>query len=131
VALAHHLGRALQLTNILRDLDEDAAIGRLYLPREALQAAGITTTDPAAALASPRLDQVCALVVERARSHFAEADAIMQACPRAAVRTPRVMREAYRSILDGLVARGWTAPRAPIRLPRARLLWILLRYAIV
>ena len=34
--LAHHLGRALQLTNILRDIDEDAAIGRLYLPREAL-----------------------------------------------------------------------------------------------
>jgi phytoene synthase len=34
--LAHHLGRALQLTNILRDLDEDAAAGRLYLPREAL-----------------------------------------------------------------------------------------------
>ena len=40
-ALAHHLGRALQLTNILRDLDEDAALGRLYLPREALLAAGI------------------------------------------------------------------------------------------
>src|SRR5271156_2829633 len=34
LALAHHLGRALQLTNILRDLDEDAALGRLYLPRE-------------------------------------------------------------------------------------------------
>ena len=41
VALAHHLGRALQLTNILRDIDEDAAIGRLYLPREALADAGI------------------------------------------------------------------------------------------
>ena len=37
IALAYHLGRALQLTNILRDIDEDAAIGRLYLPREALQ----------------------------------------------------------------------------------------------
>ena len=37
LALAHHLGRALQMTNILRDLDEDAAIGRLYLPREALE----------------------------------------------------------------------------------------------
>ena len=46
IALAHHLGRALQLTNILRDIDEDAAIGRLYLPREALQAAGIASPRP-------------------------------------------------------------------------------------
>src|SRR5262249_53750960 len=48
--LAHHLGRALQLTNILRDLDEDASIGRLYLPREALAEAGIETTEPVTAL---------------------------------------------------------------------------------
>src|SRR5262245_60938997 len=129
VALAHHLGRALQLTNILRDLDEDAEIGRLYLPCEALREAGITTTDPSAALASARLDHACALVVDRARDHFREADAIMQACPRWAVRTPRVMREAYRSILDGLVARGWAPPREPIRLGRPRLVWILLRHA--
>ena len=45
VALAHHLGRALQLTNILRDIDEDASIGRLYLPRENLVAAGVTDPD--------------------------------------------------------------------------------------
>jgi squalene synthase HpnD len=131
IALAHHLGRALQLTNILRDLDEDAAIGRLYLPREALHQAGITTTDPGAALATPGLEQACAVVVQRARRHFGEADAIMQACPRWAVRTPRVMREAYRSILDGLVARGFAPPRHPIRLSRPRLVWILLRYAIL
>src|ERR1700754_2720004 len=50
VALAHHLGRALQLTNILRDLDEDAAFGRLYLPAEGLRAAGIPGTDPTTVL---------------------------------------------------------------------------------
>src|SRR5262249_17767640 len=59
IALAHHLGRALQLTNILRDLDEDAAFGRLYLPAEALRAADIAATDPATVLASPALGQVC------------------------------------------------------------------------
>ena len=47
ILLAHHLGRALQLTNILRDIDEDAGLGRLYLPREGLLHAGITSTDPA------------------------------------------------------------------------------------
>jgi phytoene/squalene synthetase len=62
IALAHHLGRALQLTNILRDIDEDADIGRLYLPAEELRKAGIDVTDPKtdlkAVIASPRLDQV-------------------------------------------------------------------------
>ena len=60
LALAHHLGRALQLTNILRDLDEDAALGRLYLPREALRGAGIISTDPATVLANPMLGEACA-----------------------------------------------------------------------
>jgi len=58
--LAHHLGRALQLTNILRDLDEDAGIGRLYLPREALAQAGIDSSDPLTVLRSPNLSQACA-----------------------------------------------------------------------
>jgi phytoene/squalene synthetase len=49
-ALANALGRALQLTNILRDLDDDATRGRLYLPREALLAAGIERSDPGAVL---------------------------------------------------------------------------------
>ena len=52
IRLAHHLGRALQLTNILRDLDEDAAIGRLYLPQEALRGAGIDCNDPVAVAAA-------------------------------------------------------------------------------
>jgi len=130
IALAFHLGRALQLTNILRDLDEDSGIGRLYLPREALVAAGIDTTDPHEVLASPLLGDACAMVVERARTHFREADRIMQSCPRRAVRAPRVMGEAYQSILDGLVARGWSPPRTSVRLSRKRLGWILLRSAI-
>ncbi len=58
-ALAYHLGRALQLTNILRDIDEDAAIGRLYLPREALRAAGVETDDPLEAAADPKLAAAC------------------------------------------------------------------------
>ncbi len=131
IALAHHLGRALQLTNILRDLDEDAALGRLYLPGSALCAAGIAATDPATALASPALATVCGEVVVRARGHFAEADAIMARNPRRTVRAPRIMAEAYRLILDSLVARGWSRPRRPIRLRRVRLMWIIMRHAFV
>jgi phytoene synthase len=131
IALAHHLGRALQLTNILRDLDEDAAFGRLYLPAEALREAGIAATDPPAVLAHPALGKACAPVVERARGHFIEADAIMARNARRTVRAPRIMAEAYRLILDSLVARGWSHPRRPIHLPKSRLLWIIMRHAFI
>ena len=129
--LAEHLGRALQLTNILRDLDEDAAINRLYLPQEFLSEAGIAITDPATVLASPALPEVCERIVALARWRFSEADKIMNAHPRRMVRTPRVMSEAYKSILAGLVARGWAAPRERVRLSKSRIVMIVLRHFII
>jgi squalene synthase HpnD len=131
LALAHHLGRALQMTNILRDLDEDAAIGRLYLPREALVGAGIAIDDPAIVLASPAIGQACATVAGVAGWHFAEAEAIMARSPRRIVRTPSIMATAYRMLYDQMLARGWQPPRMPVRLHRLQFLWILLRYAIL
>jgi phytoene synthase len=129
--LAEHLGRALQFTNILRDLDEDAAINRLYLPQEFLRDAGIEITDPATVLASPALPEVCERIVALARWRFSEADKIMNAHRRRMVRTPRVMSEAYKSILAGLVARGWTAPRERVRLSKSRIVMIVLRHLII
>ena len=126
-ALAHHLGRALQLTNILRDLDEDAAWGRLYLPREALAAAGITATEPAQVLGRPTLGEACNAVIAVAKSEFAKADAVMAASPRRTVRAPRIMGQAYRAILQALIARGFTSPRAPVRLSKLKLIFIVLR----
>jgi phytoene synthase len=131
IALAYHLGRALQLTNILRDIDEDAAIGRLYLPREALQQAGIAGTDPREVVADPRLGQACEPVVARAREHFAEADRIMKKCSRRSVRAPRIMGAAYRAILEKLVARGFDAPRTPVKVSKPRLILTILRYAFI
>jgi phytoene synthase len=124
--LAHELGRALQLTNILRDLDEDAAVGRLYLPREALDEAGITERAPAAVLAHPALDRACAVVAARARGHFSAANAIMARCSRRATRAPRLMGKVYRHILDRMTRQGWRAPRQRVKVAKSRLLWILL-----
>jgi squalene synthase HpnD len=131
IELAYHLGRALQLTNILRDLDEDSGISRLYLPREALTQCGITASEPAAVLYHPNIAQACELVVARARNHFARADEIMARSPRRLVRTPKVMGEVYKLKLDGLIARGFAPPRPPVRVSRLQLLWILARYAVI
>ncbi len=129
--LSHHLGRALQLTNILRDVDEDAEIGRLYLPREALAAAGIDATDPATVLSSPNLAKACQPVMDRARTHFQKAREVMDRTPRRQVKAPRIMAGAYDLILRGLQKRGWDPPRTRVRVSRMRLLWIIAKYAFV
>ncbi len=134
-ALAHHLGRALQLTNILRDIDEDAAIGRLYLPREALDAAGIAASvrdlAPLEVAADPRLPQACTPVAERAGAHFAEARAIMARCSRASVKAPRIMFEAYGEIFAKTVARGFAQPRRRVRVSKARFALSMLRHGLL
>jgi squalene synthase HpnD len=129
--LAHHLGRALQLTNILRDLDEDAEMGRLYLPREDLRAARIEEKEPRKVLANPALDLACASTVARARAHFAKAQEIMARCSRESVRAPRIMADVYFAILRLLEKRGFAPPRPHIRAPRHRILLAILRYGLL
>ncbi len=129
--LAHHLGRAFQLTNILRDVDEDAEIDRLYLPREALRAAGIEATLPKEVVAHPALGAACQPVIERAKAHFATAYKVMALCPRASVKAPRIMGIAYHGILDNLIARGFAAPRQRVSVSKLRLLFAMLRYGFI
>ncbi|VVE54712.1 All-trans-phytoene synthase [Pandoraea pneumonica] len=126
IDLSYHLGRALQLTNILRDIDEDAAIGRVYLPRETLADAGIVNATPAM-MANAQLDRACAPLVAQAHEHYAKARAIMARHPRRVVIAPAVMAKAYGAILDKLIARGFAAPRERVRVPRWRLILMLLR----
>jgi len=131
ILLAYHLGRALQLTNILRDIDEDAGIGRLYLPLEGLLHAGITSNDPLKVIADPALPKVCAPLVERARAHFAKADEVMRRNSRRVVRAPRIMSKYYRAILELLVARGFALPRSAVRVDKMTRIAIILRYAFI
>jgi phytoene synthase len=131
IRLAHHLGRALQLTNILRDIDEDAALGRLYLPREGLLEAGIASTEPLQVAADPNLPKVCAPIASQAERHFATADEVMARHARRVVRAPRIMSKYYHAILRLLVARGFAAPRAPVRVNKLTRLAVILRYALI
>ncbi|MDA0220854.1 MAG: presqualene diphosphate synthase HpnD [Proteobacteria bacterium] len=117
-ALAHSLGRALQLTNILRDVDEDGGIGRLYLPDEALTRAGIAPAPPAQVLAAPGLPQACAIVAAMAGEHFAAARAALARCDRRAVRPAAVMLESYHRLLTRMERRGWQQRSPRMRLSR-------------
>jgi squalene synthase HpnD len=125
--LAHHLGRALQLTNILRDLDEDVDIGRLYLPREYLFAAGFKSLDPKMVVSDPRVDGVCRAVAAMAHDHYDKAAAILAGKPRGRIATPRLMGAVYGEILKTTEAAGFAPPRHRVSLSRGKLLALLLR----
>jgi phytoene synthase len=125
-ALARPLGRALQLTNILRDIDEDAGIGRLYLPREPLEAAGITSNDPDTVIADPRVDVACKTVARLARDYYRQADSVMATRPAGKLAAPRLMSAVYANILTKMEAAGWAPPRERAKIGKAALLWIVL-----
>ncbi len=127
--VAKALGRALQLTNILRDIHEDAGRGRLYLPREWLEEAGVPP-DPAAALASPGLPIVCERVAALARARFADAADAMRRCDRRAMRPARLMGATYRAVLARLERRGWHHLDRPAKLPKWQKLWIAVRHGL-
>src|SRR5262249_17388867 len=128
---AEALGRALQLTNILRDLIEDAERGRLYLPRELLDKHAIAGSDPATVLRHPNLPAVCTEVAAMARDRFAEAERAIADCPRRAMRPAALMKAMYRAILERLERRGWTALDQPVKPSKAQKLWFVVRHGLI
>jgi presqualene diphosphate synthase len=127
IALAHHLGRALQLTNILRDIDEDAEIARIYLPREALAAAGVPTGDIAALVADRRVDHAARHVAAIAHRHYAEAEAILATRPKGHLIAPRMMAAVYAKTLRKTEAIGWVPPRKRVKTNKLALIGTLAR----
>jgi squalene synthase HpnD len=129
--VADALGRALQLTNILRDLDEDAQRGRLYLPREILDRHGIRDSDPVRVLRHPALPAVCRDLADIALGHFDAAEAAMADCSRRAMRPAATMGAFYRAMLQAMLRDGWRDPTARISLSKGKKLWLVLRHALV
>ena len=128
--LAFHLGRALQLTNILRDIDEDAGIGRLYLPGELLRAAGIDSTNPVGVISDPRVDHACQALAKLAHEHYRAAAGVMAARPAGRLAAPRLMGAVYSRILARTEKAGWAPPRHRVKLGKVELLWVLLRHGL-
>ena len=104
--VAHALGRALQLTNILRDIKEDAERGRIYLPREYLDDAGVPA-DPASITDRTRVAGGVPSAGGAGAWLFPGAFAAMESCDRSAMKPARLMGATYDSILSAVEKRGW------------------------
>lgn len=126
--VSYHLGRALQLTNILRDLHEDAQRGRLYLPSELLQKHHILSTLPKDVMQSSSLAAVCRDLASEAIKQYAAADNAMKACNPAAMRPAKIMRAYYKAILDRLIKKDWQNISERVTLPQWQKIWLVMRY---
>jgi len=132
IARACDLGVAMQLTNIARDVGEDARAGRLYLPADWLRSAGI---DPDAWLAAPRFDPAVALVVARllhsAETFYQRALPGMAALPRGCRPAIRAAAALYREIGQEVARRGFDSVSRRAVVPTPRQAWLLARTAAV
>jgi phytoene synthase len=128
IARACDLGAAMQLTNIARDVGEDARRGRVYLPERWLEEAGV---DPGALVASPRFDARLGVVVARllaaADALYARAEHGIPALPRDCRAAIRGARLVYADIGRVIAAAGYDSVSRRAVVPTPRKIWLLLR----
>ena len=124
---ARALGMAFQLTNIVRDVGEDAVRGRIYLPQNELREYGVAEDDILHGREGESLYKLMRFQAQRAYGYY---DAAMQALPAVDRRAqlPSLMMSAiYRTLLDEIVADGFHVLRHRIALPRWRKLYLAWR----
>jgi len=114
------VGLALQLTNILRDLSEDAERDRIYLPAEDLVAFGIPEEDLLRGVYNRRFCQLMEFECERARRYYASAETKLPAEDAASLRPAEVMRRTYAQVLDRIVAERYFVFGRRLGLSRTR-----------
>lgn len=121
------LGDAFQLTNILRDVGEDAAIGRLYLPRELLETHGAPLA-PERIVGAPGLADVTRELGGIAKAKFAEARDALKDLDWRVVRPALLMMGVYETYLRKLEARGWEKTGEKVSLSKAEKIAVTARY---
>ena len=124
---AAELGLALQLTNILRDVGEDARRNRIYLPLDELDRFGVSAADITACRESGGLQQLMDFQVERALGYYRSAAEKLPAVDRSAQRPGIVMAAIYRALLEEIRIEGSQVLRERIALTPVRKLWIAWR----
>lgn len=125
---AVHLGIALQLTNILRDVKDDAKRGRIYLPREDLQRFGYSEDDLLAGRYTPEFVNLMRFECERARSYFDAARNALKDEDKYYFFAARIMWSIYAHLLRRIERRQYDVFRHRIALPRVLKLLIAFRY---
>jgi len=121
---AHDLGMAFQLTNIIRDVGEDARRGRIYLPIDELKQFNVPAADILNARYSDNFTALMQFQQQRAERYYQEALAHLPACDRKSQRPGLIMAAIYRTLLEEIRAENFQVLHQRISLPPTRKLWL-------
>jgi phytoene synthase len=121
---AKNLGTAFQLTNIIRDVGEDARKNRIYLPMEDMKAHGVTAEDILRAKGGEAFVSLMRFQAARAKSYYERAWAALPAADRRAQRTGLIMAAIYRTLLDEIERDGFDVLTKRTSLTPVRKLWL-------
>ena len=121
---AHDLGIAFQLTNIIRDVGEDARRNRIYLPMDELQQFGVAAADILNARETENFHRLMAFQIERAQRYYRQALEHLPATDRKAQRTGLIMATIYRATLNEVVASGCHVLKERVSLGTGYKLWL-------
>ncbi len=126
-AYAHKLGQALQLTNIIRDVGEDALRGRIYLPVNELQQFDVKAHEVLKRSYSDRFTRLMAFQAKRAHGLYDEALALLPAADRRAQKPGLMMASIYRTLLQEIEHDKFQVLHQRVRLTPLRKLWLAWR----
>jgi phytoene synthase len=124
---AHDLGIAFQLTNIIRDVGEDARRNRIYLPMDELQQFNVPAADILNSRETENFQKLMAFQVDRARQYYRQALEHLPAVDRKAQRTGLIMAAIYQATLDEVVASGCHVLKERVSLTPTYKLWLALK----
>jgi phytoene synthase len=126
---AHDLGMAFQLTNIIRDVKEDAARGRIYLPQDLLDHYSVTATDLVSSTATANLKKLLANLADQAEGYYVSAEQALPEADRWNQRSGLIMSAIYHALLDKIRARQFEVMRGRVSVSPWSKLWIAWRTA--
>ena len=126
---AHDLGMAFQLTNILRDVREDASLGRIYIPMDELSRFNVSLDDVVSSRMTENARELFAFQAQRARGYYKKAFSHLPEEDRYQQRSGLIMAAIYQTLLDEIEADGFNVLQRRVKLTPLRKLWIAWRTA--
>ncbi len=121
---AHDLGMAFQLTNIIRDVGDDARRGRIYIPMDELKQFNVPAADILNARYSDNFKALMQFQYERAQRYYEQAFSLLPAVDRKSQRPGLIMAAIYRTLLEEIRAEDFQVLHQRISLPATRKLWL-------